>query len=131
MVALLNRSDHHHKWTKRAFSQARVPVVTVDAVVSECLFLLRRNRLDPGGLLDLLKTGALGIDSRSESETARAVALCRTYVDVPMSWADASLVVLSEKRPKAELVTFDSDFTIYRRFGRERLLLVRPASPRK
>ena len=81
----------------------------MDAVVSETVFLLRRNGLDPRGLFDLLKTGALAIEP---CDTARAAALCQTYDDVPMSWADATLVVLSEKHSKAELVTFDSDFTV-------------------
>ena len=98
-------------------------------MVSECLFLLRRNRLDPRGLFELLDGGAVVIEA--ESETPRVVTLCRTYGDVPMSWADATLVALSEKRPKAEVVTFDSDFTVYRRFGRERLPLVRPRPARR
>lgn len=130
-MALLNRSDQHHKWTRHTLAQARVPAFTVEAVVSECLFLLRRNRLDPRGLFDLLEGGVLAIESRPEAETLRVVALCRRYVEVPMSWADAGLVALCERRPRAQLVTFDSDFTVYRRFARERLPLVQPPAGRR
>ena len=108
---------------------ARIPVVTVDAVVSECLYLLRRNRLDPAGLLALLERGVLAVDP--EPDTARVVALCRSYGDVPMSWADGSLVALSERRPKAQLLTFDSDFAVYRRFRNQRLPLLCPLGPRR
>jgi uncharacterized protein len=125
LVALLNRGDQHHKWARRTFAGARVPVFTVEAVVSECLFLLRRNRLDPKGLFDLLESGALRIQASSEAQTTGSVRLCRTYGDVPMSWADAGLVLLSEQHPKAFLATFDSDFTVYRRFGSERLPVLR------
>jgi hypothetical protein len=44
-----------------------------------------------------------------------------------MSWADAALVHLSERQPKARLITFDSDFTVYRRHGSERIPLLRPS----
>jgi predicted nucleic acid-binding protein len=108
-----------------------VPAFTVEAVVSECLFLLRRNRLDPQALFSLLETGVVAIEPGAKGDTPRLVRLCRTYGDVPMSWADASLVALSEKHPKAQLMTFDSDFTVYRRFGTERLPLVQPLSVRR
>jgi uncharacterized protein len=108
-----------------------VPAFTVEAVVSECLFLLRRNRLDPQGLFRLLETGVVAIEPGAAADTQRLVSLCRTYADVPMSWADAGMVALSEKHPKAKLVTFDSDFTIYRRFGTERLPVVQPPSGRR
>ena len=40
---------------------------------------------------------------------------------------DASRVVLSARYPKANIITTDTrDFTVSRRFGTERLLLIRP-----
>ena len=40
---------------------------------------------------------------------------------------DASRVVLSARYPKANIITTDArDFTVSRRFGTERLLLIRP-----
>jgi predicted nucleic acid-binding protein len=66
--------------------------------------------------------------ARFEPEaTAALTTLCRKYADVPMSWADAALVHLSERQPKARLITFDSDFTVYRRHGSERIPLLRPS----
>lgn len=58
--------------------------------------------------------------------TAALTTLCRKYADVPMSWADACLVHLSERQPRARLVSFDSDFQVYRRHGSERILVLRP-----
>jgi hypothetical protein len=44
-----------------------------------------------------------------------------------MDAGDASLVVLSEKLPKAKLITTDvRDFTVYRRFRHEPLPLIHP-----
>ena len=43
------------------------------------------------------------------------------YADIPMSVADACLVRLTEILPEPLVLTTDSDFTIYRRFGRRRI----------
>jgi predicted nucleic acid-binding protein len=48
------------------------------------------------------------------------------YEDVPMSFADACLVRLSELHPRAEVWTTDSDFTIYRRQRRSAIPLLMP-----
>ena len=55
---------------------------------------------------------------------ARAATLLSQYPQ--MDAGDASLVVLSELHPKAKIITTDvRDFTDYRRFGHERLPLIR------
>ena len=43
--------------------------------------------------------------------------LMRTYRNVPMSLADATLVRLSELRADSKIFTLDADFRIYRRHG--------------
>ena len=44
-----------------------------------------------------------------------------------MDVGDASLVVLSERVPKAKIITTDvRDFTVYRRFHNESLPLIQP-----
>ena len=43
---------------------------------------------------------------------------CFKYDDVPISIADACLVRLTENLPDPLLLATDSDFKIYRRFGR-------------
>lgn len=40
------------------------------------------------------------------------------YADLPMSFADACLVRISETLPDPVLLTTDADFRIYRRHGR-------------
>ena len=40
------------------------------------------------------------------------------YHDIPMSLADACLVRMAELLPDPVVLTTDSDFAVYRRFGR-------------
>ena len=41
--------------------------------------------------------------------------LMRKYRDVPMDFADATLVALASEEPRVRIATFDSDFLAYRR----------------
>ncbi len=41
--------------------------------------------------------------------------LMRRYRDVPMDFADATLVTLASEDPQVKVATFDSDFNAYRR----------------
>ena len=49
-----------------------------------------------------------------------------TYRNIPMSFADACLVRMSELWPDAPVFTLDSDFRIYRRNKRQSLPLICP-----
>lgn len=52
--------------------------------------------------------------------------LLEKYVDVPMSFADACLVRMTETLNDPVLLTTDSDFRIYRRHGRQSIPCVLP-----
>ncbi len=41
----------------------------------------------------------------------------RTYADLPMSFADACLVRMSEVYEESRVFTVDSDFRVYRQHG--------------
>jgi hypothetical protein len=49
------------------------------------------------------------------------------HENVPMSLADACLVRMAELHEHSEVMTLDSDFTVYRKFRRKVIPLLRPA----
>ena len=59
-------------------------------------------------------------------EVAQVRSLWKKYADVPMSLADACLVCMSEQYEHHSVCTLDSDFTIYRKRGREPISLIMP-----
>ncbi len=63
-----------------------------------------------------------------ENEADGVCRLIARYASVPMSFADACLVRMSEIHEAAILLTFDTDFTIYRRHGRREIPLLMPES---
>jgi len=48
------------------------------------------------------------------------------YSNVPMSFADACLVRMSEQYSDAVILTLDSDFRIYRRNKRQNIAVIIP-----
>ena len=52
--------------------------------------------------------------------------LLEKYADVPMSFADACLVRMTEMMNDPVLLTTDTDFRIYRRHGRQIIPCVLP-----
>ena len=100
-------------------------MLTCDAVISETMFLLRRGGMDPAMALQLINRNVIVSSYRVQDEAAQLVILMQRYKNVPMSLADACLVRMAEIHDGAKVLTMDSDFTVYRKFGRncvERLL---------
>ncbi len=60
------------------------------------------------------------------NETRPVTKLMGRFATVPMSFADACLVRLSELHPRAVIVTLDSDFRVYRRNGRQVIPVLMP-----
>jgi uncharacterized protein len=126
LVAYLDRSDQHHAWARDVMGGLNEPVVTCDAVLTEVAFLLQRGRIGGGLLLRMLERGVLISRFESMGEAQALRVLLERYEDVPMSFADACVVRLSELHPHAEVWTTDSDFTIYRRNRRAAIPLCMP-----
>lgn len=126
LVAYLDRGDRDHLWAKACFQQITRPLLTCEAVIAESLFLLRRGGIAPDGLLHLIERGLVLPDFSLRAEIGSIQKLTKSYRDVPMSLADACLVRLSELHENATVMTLDSDFSIYRRFRRKAIPLLRP-----
>lgn len=127
LVAFLSADDVNHAWAVETFAATTSPVKSCEAVISEACFLLARNRRRPSAVLELVAAADVQIVSLSSEYTALAV-LMNKYASVPMSYADACLVRMSELDADSVVLTTDSDFQIYRRQGRR---VVRTLSPRR
>ena len=128
LVAFLNRRDRHHAWSVEALGGVRPPLETCEAVLSEACFLLRKA---PGGadsLMELVERELIVLRFDAKAEIAAVRRLLARYAEVPMSFADACLVRMSEQRASCRLLTLDSDFRRYRRHGRQTIPLLAPAS---
>lgn len=128
LIAYLDRSDLHHDWAKEVMGTLTEPLLTCDAVLAEASFLLQRGRMAAGLLLRMIERGVLQSRFESAGETQPLRVLLERYEDVPMSFADACVVRLSELHPRASVWTTDSDFTVYRRNRRSPIPLLMPTA---
>ena len=128
LVALLSERDRYHQWAAQAFSQASTPARTCEAVLSEAWYLLRATRRGQPALLELVERGLIGLDFSLAAELVAVRRLVTRYRDRPMSLADACLVRMAELYDEAAVLTLDSDFTVYRKNGRQVIPVVMPST---
>ncbi len=127
LTAFLDADDAWHEWAVARFREFAGPLVTVEPVITEVLFLLRGDPDAQDRMLRMVSGGALRVTFRLETE-AEAVRLLRAkYRDLPMSLADACLVRLAELLDDHRVCTLDSDFTVYRKHGKKPVPLVIPS----
>lgn len=126
LVAFLSHRDRFHGWAKAQFAELAPPLLTCEAVIAEACYLLRGT---PGGapaVIELISRGVIETPFRLTPHAGAIGQLLERYASVPISLADASLVLLSELLPGSAVLTLDSDFQIYRRHGKSRIALIIP-----
>lgn len=119
-VGLFDHSDSNHVRCKSFLSQCREPLITTAPVLTETVHLLNQRRyqkiaLDFLTLLVHLQSKQLfSIYDIGSSQLDRRLELMNQYVDLPMDFADASLVVLAEHLGHGRIVSTDNrDFGTY------------------
>lgn len=126
LLAFLCLSDAQHQWVNTQLDAVSPPLLTCEAVISETCFLLRRHHADASAVLALFQQQLLSVPFRIENESESILALMRKYADLPMSFADACLVRMSECYADSVILAFDRDFRTYRRFHRHSIPLLMP-----
>jgi predicted nucleic acid-binding protein len=118
MVALLDRSERHHRVCVEAVAALSGPLVTCEAVVAEACWLLRNLPGASDAVLENVERGVFGLPFRLDAETREVRSLMAKYRKLPMDLADACLVALAGILGSGRILTLDSDFRIYRWKGR-------------
>jgi predicted nucleic acid-binding protein len=125
LVALFDPSDAQHAaCTKELARLERNRLVTSLAVVTEATYLLDFSARAQQAVLAFVASGALDVVDFNAAAIERAAGLMAKYQDLPMDFADATLVVLAEALETTTVFTLDRrDFGIYR-LGRRKMNLL-------
>jgi predicted nucleic acid-binding protein len=126
LVAMLVRTDDHHRWAVDRLRELRPPFLTCEPVLTEVAHLARKVHQGIDRFIDLLMSDLLRIELDVMTERAAVARLLRRYRDRPMSLADACLVRLAELNDRACVFTIDRDFSVYRKHGRRAISLITP-----
>jgi len=125
LAALIERRERHHKWAVATAARHPRPWRTCEPVLSEAFFLLDRH--GAVALMALLKRDQVLTPFRFGEEKQAVVTLMQKYGDVPMSFADACLVRMTEILSEPVVLTTDAHFRVYRRNGRQVVPCVLPS----
>jgi uncharacterized protein len=126
LVAALNRRDPQHPRCTTALAAFSGRLLTTGAVVTEGMYFL-------GGLPDGAATLAGFLDEAqvdirdcfAPAQLHAAAGLMKKYADLPMDFADATLVLLADELGTGDILTLDErGFRTYRFRGTRRFNLV-------
>ena len=126
LVAYFDKRADAHAWVRQQFEQLQDPLLCCQPVITEVLFLLKRDGLNPDWILALIERGALICDFDLSGEISALRRLLRQYSDLPATLADVCLVRMSEIHPSGVVFTLDRDFLVYRRHKRQTIPLLAP-----
>ena len=118
LVAIINSGDRWHAACLAAITGRRGRLLTTEAVITEALYLLEGSRPAIRACLGMVLDGTLAVQPMSPHRWERALVLMDKYADLPMDYADATLVVLAEDLGMSDILTLDRrDFGVYRIAG--------------
>ena len=125
LVSLLDRSQAGHGAFTDFFDTWTGPVVSTEAVLTEATHLLGRVRGGRQACVDFFLAGGVMLVPSTAGTLRRARQLLEEYADLPMDYADATLVVLAEELGTNIVFTTDRrDFGVYRIKRRQRFRIV-------
>jgi len=119
-VALIDRSERQHDACVEVLEKWTGAIVTTEAVLTETLYLVGPKWRAQEVCLEFILRGAFLLVPLSPASLKRIADLMRKYQDVPMDFADATLVALAEELRTNQVFTLDRrGFSVFRLRGKQ------------
>ena len=118
LIALFDRDDTHHDRVNKFLKSYRGRLITSWAVITETLHMLDFDARVQIDFLKWIERDALYIFPLTRQHISRIIILTSQYDELPMDFADATLIIISEIEHIKEIITIDSDFHVYRNLRR-------------
>lgn len=120
LVALLDKSERNHENCVAFFKDFRGGILTTEPVLTEALYLLSSSITAQRACIEFILRGGASLVPQSSESLARAAVLMGKYEDIPMDFADATLVTLAEEMNIPDVLTLDRrGFNAYRIHGKK------------
>ena len=114
-VALIDRSESKHDACVQWLKSYSGKLFSTEAVLTEVLYLLNFSVKAQTVAIDFVLKSVVEIIPSSIESLRKAKNLLHKYADLPMDFADATLVCLAIDTDINTIITFDrKDFSIYR-----------------
>jgi predicted nucleic acid-binding protein len=119
LIALFDADDHHHQKIQAFIKKTQFCFISTLAVFSEVSHMLDFSVNAQQGFYQWVMHKGVIIADINQHDMPRLIELTKKYSDLPMDFADATLVVTAEKTGIREIISLDKDFDIYRLPGKE------------
>ncbi len=119
-VALLDRSENNHDRCVTAFKNFKGVLLTTEPVLTEAIYLLGPSIKAQKACIEFIVNGGATLVPQSVASLSRVAVLMEKYKDIPMDFADATIVVLAEEAGIDVVFTLDMrGFSAYRPHGKK------------
>ena len=130
LIALFDSSERHHHPIKTFLKEHPYRYVSTIAVFTEVSHMLDFSARAQRDFYEWVMYKGVFISDINQNDMPRLVELTTKYADLPMDFADATLVITAEKTGIREIISLDKDFDIYRIAGKEKIHNVYEAVPK-
>ena len=114
-VALIDRSESQHDLCVQWLRDYSGGLYSSEAVLTEVLYLLNFSIQAQTAAIDFVLKSVVEIIPSSVESLKKAKNLIKKYSDLPMDYADATIVCIAMDTGIHNIITFDQkDFNIYR-----------------
>ena len=114
-IALLDRSESKHDICVQWLKNYSGKLYSTEAVLTEVLYLLNFSVKAQTAAIDFIIKSVVEIIPSSVESLKKVKNLIKKYSDLPMDYADATIVCLAMDTVIYDIITFDQkDFSIYR-----------------
>lgn len=119
-VALLDKGEKNHERCILFFREFKGLFLTTEPVLTETVYLLGSSVRAQKACIEFILRGGATLIPQSLESLSRAMTLMEKYRDIPMDFADATLVTLAEGTGIDEVFTLDrKGFSVYRMRGKK------------
>ena len=121
LIALFDSSDKHHRGIRSFLKKNPFRYISTVAVFTEVSHMLDFNTAVQRDFYEWIMRKGVIIGDINQNDILRIVELTEKYSNLPMDFADATLVITAEKTGIRKIISIDRDFDIYRLPGKEQI----------
>jgi uncharacterized protein len=123
IIAALNRDDRHHRWARETLARIGPPFHSCPEAMAEAAAMTNQH----AAIVEMIQAGEVVLAFSLADQAASVLALLKKYADQDMDLADACIVRMTEITRHCRVITVDrTDFSVYRRNGRDLIPVVAP-----
>jgi len=121
LVALFDKDDKYHVKIKDFILLNKYKFITTVAVITEAAHMLNFSINAQIDLFEWISNNGVILCEIDNGDISEIIKLTRKYFDIPMDFADASLVIAAQKNRIKTIISIDNDFEIYRLPGKVKI----------